>query len=151
MLDATALIGLAGVVLGGLISSGTTWLMARSERMKFAREKLWDVRREAYMNVIGSLVQAKRLAKHMADQYDDDPHRYDASDELRRALTQFVDAFGAAQAAFVTNQLMLSTNFIDRFETLLHEVGDVNQNDNLLPPERARLAPGMASDASHSH
>ena len=54
-----AWIGFGGVVIGGLISSLTTWLLQLGERRKYRRERSWDLRREAYTTIIGSLDRAR--------------------------------------------------------------------------------------------
>jgi hypothetical protein len=135
-----ALIGLLGAIVGGGITAFTTWLIARTERTKFARERLWDLRREAYTKIIASIVPAARLAKHMHHRYQEDAHGYDASKEVRQATSEYVAHFRAAQDAFHINRLMLSPTFAGAFERMLHKLGEVGSNQNLIPPEAAEIA-----------
>lgn len=134
-----AAIGLAGALIGGAISSFTTWRIAVSERHKFARDRLWDLRREAYMNVIGALYQAGRLATHMSERYADDAHAFDESADKKLALKQFGDSFDDAQLAFTRNMLLLSPAFTEAFEKMLRELGQIADNPNLAPPEAADM------------
>ena len=134
-----AIIGLAGAVVGGGLTSMTTWLIARSERTKFSRERIWDLRREAYMKIMASIIPATRLAEHMKDEYEADPHGYDAGDDVRRATSQYVGHVQAAREAFYINRLVLSEAFAVEFEKLMLDLADINSNPNLLPPELARL------------
>lgn len=134
-----AVIGLLGAIVGGGLTSVTTWLIARSERTKFGRERLWDLRREAYTKIIASIVPATRIAKHMEEGYEDNPHEYDASDRLKQALKEFVAHFRAAQEAFHINRLLLSCGFAEAFEAMLMKLDEVSSNQNLLPPEAAIL------------
>lgn len=134
-----AVIGLAGALIGGAISSFTTWRISVSERNKFARERLWDLRREAYMKVIGSLYQAGRLATHMSERYSDDPHGFDESPDKQLALKQFGDSFDDAQFAFTSNMLLLSPTFSTAFEKMLRDLGRIADDPNLVPPEAADM------------
>jgi hypothetical protein len=134
-----AVIGLLGAIVGGGLTSVTTWLIARGERTKFGRERLWDLRREAYTKIIASIVPATRIAKHMEEGYEDNPHEYDASDRLKQALEEFVAHFRAAQEAFHIHRLLLSCDFAQAFEGMLMKLDEVSSNQNLLPPEAARL------------
>ena len=135
----TALIGLAGAVVGGGISSVTAILIARSEREKFRRERSWDLRREAYTKIIGALDRARAITIHIVDGYADDPHAWDASEANRAARTQMVEYFNAARIEFHANRLMLSPDFVGQYEKLNRELAEGN-NPNLIPPESAEIA-----------
>lgn len=138
----TALIGLGGAIIGGAISSITTLLVARSEREKYRRERSWDLRREAYTKIIGALDRARAITAHINDQYAEDPHRWDASDENRTAQAQMVEHFHAARNEFHANRLMLSSAFVSAYERMNRELGEAD-NPNLIPPEGAELAAGV--------
>lgn len=134
---ATALIGLGGVALGSIIPAAITLVTNRSERSKFQREKLWDVQREAYTSIVGSLVKARRIAEHIAVGYKNDAHGFDASPESRRALGQYQLHMQSAQDAFTTNQLVLSPEFIDMFEQMLRSLRDIAENPSSIAPDQA--------------
>lgn len=136
---ATALIGLAGALVGGGISSATTLLIARSEREKFRRERSWDLRREAYTAIIGALDRARAITVHIDDGYGDDPHVWDASDANRKAQAQMVEHFHAARNAFHAHKLMLSKAFVAKYEAMNTGLGEAD-NPNLMPPEGAEMA-----------
>jgi hypothetical protein len=135
----TALIGLAGAVIGGGISSITTILIARSEREKYRRERSWDLRRETYTKIIGALDRARAIVAHIDDGYDDDAHAWDASEANRTAQAQMVEFFHVARIEFHANRLMLSPAFVGQYERMNRELGEAD-NPNLLPPESAGTA-----------
>ena len=134
-----ALIGLAGAVVGGGISSVTTILIARSERAKFRRERSWDLRREAYTKIIGALDRARAITVHIDDGYDDDAHAWDASEANKASQAQMIEHFHAARIEFHANRLMLSSAFVAQYEKMNRELGEAD-NPNLIPPESAEIA-----------
>lgn len=136
---ASAVIGLAGALVGGAISSVTTLLIARGEREKYRRERSWDLRREAYTTIIGALDRARAIAQHIDDEYSDDPHGWDASENNRKAQTQMVEHFHAARNAFHSQKLMLSKAFVAKYEEMNRGLG-AGDNPNLAPPESAEIA-----------
>jgi hypothetical protein len=136
---AVALIGLGGAVIGGGISSAATILIARNEREKFRRERSWDLRREAYTVIIGSLDRARAITVHIDEGYDEDPHAWDASDGNRKAQSQMVEFFHAARTAFHAHRLVLSKAFVAKYEEMNRCLGEA-ENPNLIPPETAEIA-----------
>lgn len=136
---ATALIGLGGAVVGGAISSATTLLIAHTEREKYRRERSWDLRREAYTAIIGALDRARAIARHIDDEYADNPHGWDASPANRKAQVQMVEFFHAAREAFHANKLMLSKAFVAKYDEMNRSLDESN-NPNLAPPEIANIA-----------
>lgn len=136
---ASAFIGLAGAIVGGLISSSTAVLLHWRDRGKYREEHAWDTRRKAYTEIIGALDRARALAAHIDAEYQDDPHQWDASDNNRRAQVQMVEHFHAARAAFHANRLMLSRAFIAKYEQMNRDLGE-GDNPNLIPPEAADIA-----------
>lgn len=136
---ATAVIGLAGAVIGGGISSLTTILVARGEREKFRRERSWDLKRVAYTKIIGALDRARAITSHIDDGYDDDPHAWDASEANKKAQEQMVEHFHAARIELHANRLVLSSAFVVQYEKMILALGEAN-NPNLIPPESAEIA-----------
>ena len=135
----TALIGLGGAVVGGGISSVTTILVARAEREKYRGERSWDLRREAYTNIIGALDRARAIIVHIDDGYDHDAHAWDASEANRASQAQMIEHFHAARTEFHANRLMLSSAFVAQYERMNRELGEAD-NPNLIPPESAGMA-----------
>lgn len=134
-----ALIGLIGAIVGGGISSLTTLLISRSERKKFARERLWDQRREGYSKIISSLVTATNIATHMDEEYSDDPHGYDASERSRQAMAEYIAHMHSARDAFNAYRLVLSASFVEIYETAQRQLKAEAGNPNLVPPEGAEI------------
>src|SRR4051812_22421374 len=136
---AAALIGLGGALLGGAISSVTTIVIHRSEREKHRREQSWDLRREAYTAIIGSLDRARAILDHIDEGYNVDAEAYDASEANQKATAQMIEFFYLARAAFHANRLMLSKAFIEKYDGLNTEL-DGASSPALAPPEKAAMA-----------
>ncbi|WP_313809358.1 hypothetical protein [Sphingobium sp.] len=136
---ATALIGLAGAMIGGGISGLTTILVASGEREKYRRERPWELRREAYTKIIGALDRALAITAHINDGYGGDPHSWDASEANAKAQAQMIEHFHIARIEFHANRLMLSPAFVAKYEEMNQVLGEAN-NPNLLPPESAGMA-----------
>jgi len=132
-----ALIALGGAVLGAAASTITTVIIHRNERHKYARERVWDLRRDAYTTIVAALVKANRLADHMDREYSDDPHGYNASKEMRVATGQYIEAMHQARDAFYANRLMLSDQFAARYDAMIGQLSFEAGNPNLVPPEQA--------------
>ena len=141
-----AWIGLGGAVVGGLISGLTTWLVQLGERRKYRRERSWDLRREAYTGIIGSLDRARAILAYIDKGYDEDPQVFDGSEHERRASTQMIEQMQAARFAYHAQRLILSQAFIARYETYLADM-DTVQETNLDPPEKAHQAATTIADA----
>lgn len=134
-----AWIGFGGVVIGGLISSLTTWLLQLGERRKYRRERSWDLRREAYTLIIGSLDRARALLAYIETGFAENPEGFDGSEHERRASTQMIEQMQASRFAYHAQRLVLSRPFIERYDAYLAAMDDV-QNANLPPPEKAEQA-----------
>ncbi len=131
-----ALIGLAGALIGGGISSLTSVVIARGEREKYRHERSWDLRREAYTRIIGALDRSRAITAHIADGYNDDPHNWYKSKANENACAQMVEHFHAARSEFHASKLMLSDDFSSLYEQMNRSLAEVD-NPNLAPPERA--------------
>lgn len=141
-----AWIGLGGVVIGGLISGLTSWLVQLGERRKFRRERSWDLRREAYTGIIGSLDRARALLAYIDRGYEENPQGFDGSAHEQRASKQMIEQMQAARFAYHAQRLILSQAFVSRYETYLSDM-DAVQEANLDPPEKAHQAATAIADA----
>jgi gas vesicle protein len=135
----SALISLAGAVVGGGISSITTLLIAKTERQKYRRERSWDLRREAYTTIIGALDRARAIAQYIDREYCNDPHGWDASEYNKKAQKELVEHFQTAREAFHANRLMLSKNFVAKYDEMNDALAE-GGNPNLAPPETSEIA-----------
>lgn len=136
---ATALIGLAGAVVGGGISSVTTLLIARGEREKYRRERSWDVRRESYTRIIGALDRARAIMHHIDEGYSEDPHVWDSSEQNKKAQAQMIEYFHFARDAVHSNRLMLSKAFVAKYEEMNVALREAD-NPSLAAPESSQIA-----------
>ena len=135
----TAAISFFGVLVGGAITSVTTLLIQRSERQKYLRERSWDLRREAYTEIIGALDRARAITMHIDEGYREDAHQWDESEANRKAQSQMVEHFHKARTVFHAKRLILSRAFIAKYETMNRELGEAS-NPNLIPPEAAEIS-----------
>lgn len=134
-----ALIGLGGVVVGGLISALTAWLIQRGERKKYKRERSWDLRREAYTAIIGSLDRARAILAMIDKSYTDDPHGFGGTPHEVQASKQMIEQMQAARFAYHAQRLILSIAFIARYDVYLAAMDAVQEAD-LAAPEKAQQA-----------
>lgn len=139
---ATALIGLGGVVVGTAASSITTIIINQQERLKFRRERSWDLRREAYTKIIGSLDRARAITEYIDDGYGDRPEAWDQAEANRKAQGEMVEHFHVARIEFHASKLMLSPAFVAKYDAMNAGLEEAN-NPNLIPPESAELAARM--------
>jgi len=135
----TALIGLAGALIGAGAATITTVTINRNERTKFARERVWDLRREAYTKIISALGPAQQISEHIAQSYDDDPHGYDAGKPVKEAMAEFTKHYRAARDFYYGFRLVLSREFAVAYQKLLDGMRDISDNPNLIPPESASM------------
>lgn len=135
----TALMSFCGVIVGGAITSVTTLLIQRNERQKYLRERSWDLRREAYTEIIGALDRARAIVMHIDEAYREDAHEWDASEANRKAQSQMVEHFQNARTVFHAKRLMLSRAFVANYEAMNRELGEAS-NPNLIPPEVSAIS-----------
>lgn len=140
-----AWIGLGGVVVGGLISGLTSWLVQLGERRKYRRERSWDLRREAYTGIIGSLDRARAVLVYIDKGYDENPQGFGGSEHEQRATKQMIEQMQAARFAYHAQRLILSQAFVARYETYLADMDSV-QEANLDPPGKAHQAATVIAD-----
>lgn len=141
-----AWIGLGGVVVGGLISSFTAWLIQLGERRKYRRERSWDLRREGYTGIIGSLDRARAILVLLDKGFDENPEGFPGSPHEVQASKQMIEQMQAARFAYHAQRLILSAGFIARYDTYLADM-DAVQEANLNPPEKAHQAAMAIADA----
>jgi hypothetical protein len=137
----TALIGLTGALIGAGAASITTIIINRNERHKFARERIWDLRREAYSKIISALGPAQQIGEHVARNYNDDPEGYDAGKPVREAMAEFTQHYRAARDFYHGYRLVLSDQFAAAYEGLLRALSEQMHRSLGVP----RVAGGDAS------
>ena len=136
---AVAMIGLVGALVGGGLTSGTTWLIAHGDRTKFAREKVWEDKRQTYSKIIPVMVKVTRIASTINDGYQDDPHTFDASSYRVELGRQYAEAYGEMVDAFESGIIAISSAFFHRFDLLRDQLKRDADNPNLSPPEQAEI------------
>jgi hypothetical protein len=125
----------ASPVLAAVVASLMT---ARSS----GKEKMWEVRRQAYGAILSELLAAERLYR-VADKFiAQDEMRYFSSDDYhshRGAIAQYMDG---ARQRYSDDYLILSDGFAREFDQLLADYEAWEPNED--PPEEfERLAHGL--------
>ena len=141
-----ALIGLGGALIGGLLSVVSTWLIQRIERKKYRRDRSWELRREAYTTIVGSLERGRAILQVIDEGYREDPHGYDEGDHVKQASREMSEHLQAARFAYHAQRLLLSPRFIARFEQYLKDMRDTD-SPGLAPPEQAADAAAVVARA----
>ena len=135
-----AAIGLIGAVIGGGITSFTTWIIARGERTKHKRERIWDLRRDAYTKIIGSMVQANRLIGHVNKRYQFDAHESDSNVNVKQALNEFIDNFKNARDIFTSNSILISNEFSEKFESIHSKFDEIARDQDTAELNKLHMA-----------
>lgn len=136
----SALIGLGGALVGGGLTSGVTYITARSERDKFARDKLWEERRASYTSILNKLSACERAADTVNRGFNDGPpgsgYDYHGGAAYRTDVSDLRAKHRALVNAINSNQLVATRTMADRVDRLTFDIAALEQDD-LLPPEDA--------------
>lgn len=134
-----ALVGAAlGAVLNRWTSLSTAREIAKSERLKYTQDRLWDCRKESYTTILACLKETSKFADLVRDGYHDDEmpaEGYHSSDERRSQETALWKSWEACKADFEKNRLLLSQKFVTEFQYLLDSLAAVDKYN--LPPDVA--------------
>jgi hypothetical protein len=117
---------LGGAAIGGLMGH---WL----SRDKHKRERTWEKRTEAMGEMLQAIHRAQMKFRGVKRFYDEDPHRADACDDVRRLTSAAYDELRKAEAAFRANFLFFSPAFVALYERHQEEYDAID--DHLLPPD----------------
>ncbi len=157
-MDAQTLIALIGVggalggtIVGSAVSSVTTILIARAERTKFARERLWETRREAYTTIIATVSAIERHAAQMDYEFSDEAggENYFRSERFHRQAGAMGEMHKALLREYANNRLIMSQAMASRFEELIFEIGAINDNPNQTPDEEYSALSDTYAKANH--
>jgi hypothetical protein len=125
------------IPLGNIITGIATVLaVVIANKLTYSRsskQRLWDLRREAYGSILSELARAERVCDH-ADQYiEQDEMRYFESKQSNADSAEIGEHMTAARKRFSDDYLILSDVFISMYEQFTDELRAGDPND--LPPE----------------
>ena len=120
----SAVAGLVGTLLGGLIAAVPTWFRAAKED----RRRTWDQRREAYVHLLGELTEAELFLSRLRSvcSWSDSADKYKAVLELRQAAPAYARrATAACHSALLLEDrrpaIDLIVKLMTRFNTRVNE------------------------------
>lgn len=126
--------------LGSIITAVATVIaVVVANKLSFARsnrEKIWELRRQAYGAILAQLAAITRICEH-ADQYiQEDLMHYFHSERYTDDCTRTAEGMTAIRNRFSDDYLIISDPFIARMEDFLADLeGD---DPNATPPEEYR-------------
>lgn len=142
----SALIGLGGVVLGGGISAAMSLIIARAEKARFARERIWEVRREVYTTVIAKSAQIERALENHFYQFTDEAggDTYEGSKAFQSMERSIAILETDLDHIFTENRIIISDGVAAWHNELCSFLGDLFDN-------RDRLEPYELAQEQHKH
>lgn len=137
------LMGLAGTWLGAHLNqkSGlqTALQLADVERQKYAHDRLWDARKEAYTAIIVSLNAIYKTADRLYDGFfaeGADGERFFGDESYSRLNIELWERYRSLNTEFEDSTLILSDSFKTLFSEWQSDFCNTDEND--IPPEHAR-------------
>ena len=116
----TVLGTLGGAVLGAWLASG-----------RAHKEKLWDLRRQAYGTILSELAMAERILRYTDGMFAGGELIYYGSEVHSSHQDQIGTHLSAARRRFADDYLVLSEEFIALFETFELEGDAEDPGDNV--------------------
>ena len=131
MADITSgLIGLGGVILGGSISSLSNYLLARAERKRFSRERIWDLRREVYTKIIAKMAEIERDAEedflNFTDERGGDDYQGSKAEDV--SLKAIVIKEHELRDLILLNRITIGSAVAQWYATMINELGELEIN-----------------------
>lgn len=125
--------GIAGTIIGTRMAGdearktalATAREIAEVEQAKYVRDRLWDVRREAYAAMIARVSAMRRIAV-LIDEHFRDPEgsaeEYFSSEHFRRKSDELWNTWRKFVVEFDEARIILSDDFVARFDKLTNEI-----------------------------
>jgi len=124
----TVLGTLFGALLGAWLSAGHTH-----------REKVWDLRREAYGVILSEIAMVNRIMSRVVEALKENPHGYFDSPSRPADEARVSEHLKKARQRFADDYLVLSDQFISIFEQMETDISSDDPNDGWLE-DQERLA-----------
>jgi len=132
---------LLGTVSGVLLTH-------RVARDKFVRERLWEQRKDAYGEILASLMDAIGACEAVCNGFNEDGEDYFGTAIYDRRIKETWDAWGEAHRVYVKNSLILSDEFTARFERLDHGLSQAHWDEDIPPDLYGRCLELLRTAAS---
>ena len=142
---------LASIVTGAFaLAAGA--LMARATTRRAQSERIWNARKHCYTSILSALKQAMQAADVVDRGYNSrdgglSPHDYLVSPLRELQENKAVEAWTTCEAEFTENHLIVSDDFLARFESLLESLP--TEHDSVDPPEDANRTAACLRQAYH--
>lgn len=135
-----SLTALAGTWLGARLNQRgglqTALQLADVERQKYAQDRLWDARKEAYTAIVISLNSLYKTADNIHDGFFGEcaePERFFNDESFSKLSSEFWERYRSLSAEFGDATLILSDSFKTLFGEWRADFASSDEND--LPPE----------------
>ncbi|THD35695.1 MAG: hypothetical protein E7773_10130 [Sphingomonas sp.] len=134
--DTSAWIGLAGVALGGTISTIASFALAFTERKKFARDRIWDIRRGVYTKIIAVMGDIERRAEDHRFNFTDDAggENYFDSPAYRQMEGEIVNLEARLDRIITLNLVIMSKAMVKWHRDMIGELGELVEHPEAYEP-----------------
>lgn len=140
-----------GTAIGAWINSRNTVSTARAlaeiERLKYAQDRLWDFRKEAYTEILARLSEASNAADGLDAGYHHSglhSEEYFVSEERKTLEEKLWEAWRHCWKGFEENRLVVSDDFAKRLSLTRSAL---RGSEDMLPPEQASWSSQTLSKA----
>lgn len=122
-----------GFTLAGVLSG--VFITHRLSSNRFIKEKLWEQRREAYSQIISSVVNMSECTTRIVEGYGENPVQFHNSEYRDKVNDEMWAHWKEAKACFASNALIVSERFGNKMVDLMAFVKDVGSDPNEVMPE----------------
>jgi hypothetical protein len=147
----TPAVSVLTLILGAGLTLLTTWAIewrrAKAAKERHHEDRIWDLRRIQYSEIVAHLKKAADVSRRDADGYYDHehgPHGYHGSKESLERPRLAWAAWSEAKNTFDASRLIVSPEFARAFEAVAVALNAVDEHD--LPPEIAQAQADCFSD-----
>lgn len=128
---------LAGAIIGGLASLAAALLTFRHEARKFARERLWDARREAYTALVAGLAALETQTAMIRREFghESGEESYFGGPRFRADLKKLGEMQDMFRDTFTHGRLVLSDPVSEEASALICAMEQTENDPNLGPTE----------------
>jgi hypothetical protein len=137
-----AILGVVGSLLGALIGGGATlWVAIRTQRTetdRYARQRIWDARKDAYTGIVAGLAALQRQSERIDYNFSDDAggENFHGSDLYRRSTAALGEMHRDFERTLANGRLMLSESVYEAAAEMLRSIEEIDDDPNQTPPER---------------
>jgi len=116
------------IPIGSLVTAAATVVCVVIANMltfkRSSREKIWDLRRQAYGAILSALATVERICDSADEYIQEDEERYFHGDDYRRHNSQIAEQMSIARRRFADDYLVFSDEFVALFEKFTRALSD---------------------------